>query len=248
MTAMRNLIILICAIICAVALTAGIVWFNLPEPVTSLHINSDIIRMESDMTKRLSITVNPEEATQYELISENEFVAVCEGDSVVAANEGETYVYAASLDGEVISNKVKVIVSNNIFKVAAKIISLANEAGFRSTEVTDGETDDESKDGKTEAVIENFENVEITPEKVSEITETTEPDVVAEPKSEQVPEISAGIEASAVITESAGETVYVTPTGGKFHLAGCSYAKNATPISKAQAIADGKTACKKCNP
>ena len=45
-----------------------------------------------------------------------------------------------------------------------------------------------------------------------------------------------------------GDTVYVTPSGAKYHASSCRFAKTGTAISKADAIAKGYTACKACNP
>lgn len=44
-------------------------------------------------------------------------------------------------------------------------------------------------------------------------------------------------------------TVYITATGHKYHAAGCQYLKNSSiPININQAIAQGYTACSRCNP
>lgn len=44
-------------------------------------------------------------------------------------------------------------------------------------------------------------------------------------------------------------TVYITATGHKYHAAGCQYLKNSSiPIDINQAIAQGYTACSRCNP
>jgi len=125
---------------------------NKPSPIASLHINSETVRLESDMSKKLSITVQPENAYhfQYKLVSEDNFVAVCKGNTVYAANEGETFVYAESLTGKIRSNKIKVIVTNDIFEVAAKIILLSEEK----------QVEDELKE------------IEITAKKASQITQT----------------------------------------------------------------------------
>lgn len=212
---------------------------NLPKilgvTVTALHINSDTIRLESNMTKRLSLTVNPEKASDkdYRLISENEFVAVCEGDSVIAVNEGETFVYAVSDNGKVESNKVKVVVSNNIFTTAAKIIMSAMDAQtanqILSEEVSKKENivaDEKDKLRKTE----------VTKKQASQITET---EIAEVPETFQLP---------AVTEENANEVVYITKSGDKFHSQSCSYARGATAVSRSQAVADGKSPCKKCKP
>lgn len=42
--------------------------------------------------------------------------------------------------------------------------------------------------------------------------------------------------------------VYITTTGSKYHLKGCSYLKSSITISKDDAISKGYTACSRCNP
>ena len=183
--------------------------------VTALHINSKTVRLESDMTKNLSITAHPEgiDSSHYSLVSENEFVAVCKGNSVCAVNEGETYVYAVSTNGKIESNKVKVIVSNEIFDVASKIIALS-----------------------VEEEIEELKMTEITPEKATQIAET------------RIYEIPEKFTPPLITEDNASDTVYITQSGTKFHKKTCSYAKNASPVSRSEAYDDGKTPCKKCCP
>lgn len=43
-------------------------------------------------------------------------------------------------------------------------------------------------------------------------------------------------------------TVYITNTGSKYHRDGCSYLKSKNAIDKNSAIAQGYTACSRCNP
>lgn len=206
--------------ICVLLVAIILVVCNLPQGATvnisSIHISSSTVRLESDMSKRLSVTVYPEKADQssYKLISENEFVALCEGDRVTAVNEGETYVYAQSKGGKIQSNKVKVIVSNNLFDTAAKILMLSENA--------------------SEDELNEVKEIEITPQKASQI---------AEKEITQVPE---EFESPLVTEENAEDMVYVTKSGGKFHLKTCTYAKDGTPVSRQNAVAEGKTPCKKC--
>ena len=48
---------------------------------------------------------------------------------------------------------------------------------------------------------------------------------------------------------TSGDTVYITATGNKYHRAGCRYLKDSSiPISRSDAIAQGYTPCKVCNP
>ena len=210
---MKNRTIIV--LVTVVLLLYIIVIFNFPKPVTALHINSDSIRLESDMSKALSITVKPEKAYsfQYKLVSENEFVAVCEGNSVYAVNEGETYIYATSADGKIISNKIQVIVSNHLFEIAAEI-------------VLDGADYDK----------------QIYPEdKVEQITKGT----IAK---EAVNTIKASDQAPDTPQSDSNDIVYVTVSGAKFHKSTCAYAKTASPVVRSEAVLEGKTPCKKCNP
>ncbi|MCH4105074.1 MAG: DUF5011 domain-containing protein [Lachnospiraceae bacterium] len=57
-------------------------------------------------------------------------------------------------------------------------------------------------------------------------------------------------QAPAVSNEAAsGDTVYVTATGTKYHRAGCRYLKESSiAMSRSDAIAQGYTPCKVCNP
>lgn len=253
----KTIITVICAIVVVVAIS--LILFNYSEPdgvyVSSIHINSDTVRLESDMSKKLSITVHPDGATEkgYKLVSENEFVTICDGANVIAVNEGETFVYAKSSDGKVKSNKIKVIVSNNIFEVASKIILSAQNAQYVNKQLA--EEIEQSKqllkpeENELSEKEESPEEVEVTAEKASQITET---------EIKEVPELfEISVETdenNAVETENstaevnATDIVYVTKSGGKFHLSTCSYAKEAVAVSRSQAVSDGKTPCKKCNP
>ncbi len=230
----RNIIIGICAVLVA----AIVIVCNLPchstKNISSIHINSETVRLESDMSKRLSIETYPEDtdSKNYRLVSENEFVAVCDKNQVSAVNEGETFVYAESKDGKTQSNKVKIIVSNGIFDVAAKIIMVANDG---LNKAVSKETGENSKLITAEDK-EHLKNVEVSPKKATDITETT---------IEKVPE---SFELPILTEENATDTVYVTKSGSKFHLSTCSSAKNSTPVSRSQAVSDGKTPCQKCKP
>ena len=208
--------------------------FSFVKSISSIHINSETVRLESDMSKRLSIEVYPENADEnsYKLVSENEFVAVCDKNQVNAVNEGETYVYALSKDGKIQSNKVRIIVSNGIFDVAAKIIMVANDGLDKSVSK---QTEENAKLITVEDK-EHLKNVDVTSKKATEIAET---------KVEKVPE---SFELPILTEENAYDTVYVTKSGSKFHLSTCSSAKNSTPVSRSQAVSDGKQPCQKCKP
>lgn len=50
------------------------------------------------------------------------------------------------------------------------------------------------------------------------------------------------------VETKAGQVVYVTKEGDKYHTADCRYSKNALAVTLKQAKADGKTACDQCKP
>lgn len=55
--------------------------------------------------------------------------------------------------------------------------------------------------------------------------------------------------AAVTTTTPAAETVYITPTGNKYHRAGCrTIKKESTPISRSEAIEQGYEPCKVCKP
>ena len=67
---------------------------------------------------------------------------------------------------------------------------------------------------------------------------------------EEAAETKAQQEAAAA-AEAQQETVYIAPTGKKYHRNGCrtlNRTKNPTPISKQDAIDQGYEACKVCHP
>lgn len=231
----KNVIVVICVVVVITLLIVCNLQKFSESDVTSLHIASDVVRLESDMAKRLSVTVYPENASQdsYKLVSENEFVAVCDGSSVVAVNEGETFVYAVSPNGKIESNKVKVVVSNSIFEVAAKII-MASMDEQTANEILTGEIKESENVAAGEK--DKLSKVEVTSKAASQITGA---------KIGNVPET---FEVPTLTDENANDTVYITKSGEKFHSGTCAYAKGATAVPRSQAVADGKTPCKKCKP
>ena len=59
--------------------------------------------------------------------------------------------------------------------------------------------------------------------------------------------IALVVTASYSFAQNEDQTVYVTKTGKKYHVAGCSYLKSSTAISLADAV--GRySPCSKCNP
>ena len=45
------------------------------------------------------------------------------------------------------------------------------------------------------------------------------------------------------------DIVYITKSGEKYHTASCSYLnESAIPVTRAQAIAEGRTPCSRCHP
>lgn len=65
---------------------------------------------------------------------------------------------------------------------------------------------------------------------------------------DDVPDVEPDDPADPPSEPPVGDIVYVTPSGKKFHKQDCRHATNGQPISRAEAIEKGYTACKSCNP
>lgn len=52
----------------------------------------------------------------------------------------------------------------------------------------------------------------------------------------------------AAFAYNASETVYVTNTGTKYHVAGCSYLQSSNAVTLQQAVEAGYTPCSRCHP
>lgn len=105
-------------------------------------------------------------------------------------------------------------------------------------------------------LLEIQETTEITTEITTEPTTvaTTTATTATTTESTTIPELEPATEViynddSAVVDYGYNETVYIGNTGTKYHKESCRTLKgNGTAISLDDAIAQGRTACKVCNP
>lgn len=103
----------------------------------------------------------------------------------------------------------------------------------------------EIKETTTLAVETSTETItEATTETTTVTTTTTETTTVLETTTE-----AAYSYDNSTAESGYSKTVYIGATGTKYHLESCRTLKgNGTPISLDDAIAQGRTACKVCNP
>lgn len=87
-----------------------------------------------------------------------------------------------------------------------------------------------------------------TPTPAPTLSPTPKPTVRPTPKPTPKPTPRPTIKPTPAPTQAPtqSETVYITRTGSKYHKIWCSYLKSCIPISKADAIANGYTACSRC--
>lgn len=89
-------------------------FFRDKKPAEKIYINSEDIYLGKDMQKKLSVTLEPADADKLEYMTDDYRVAYIEDGYVKATGEGETYIYIKSSD--VLSNKVRVVVSYRFYK------------------------------------------------------------------------------------------------------------------------------------
>lgn len=136
---------------------------------------------------------------------------------VMANSVGETYIYFTANDGETVSEKVKVVV---LPKVTGTVTSEA-------TDLSSEPTDTPYEEDETQ-----------TTEKQTEVQTTAH--------TEYDSEESTAAKTTEKATEPQGDTVYIAPTGKRYHYSKTCAGKNATAVSKAEAQERGRTPCKKC--
>lgn len=136
---------------------------------------------------------------------------------VKANSVGETYIYFTANGGETVSEKVKVVVLPKVTE------TITAEATDLSPEPTDAPYEEDE-------------------------TQTTEKQTEAEPTAhtEYISEESTAAKTTEKTTEHRGDTVYIAPTGKRYHYSKTCAGKNATAVSEAEAKERGRTPCKKC--
>lgn len=137
---------------------------------------------------------------------------------IKANSVGETYIYFTANGGETVSEKVKVVVLPKV------------------TETITAEATDFSAEPTTDIPFEEDE------------TQTTEKQTEAQTTAhtEYVSEESTVERTTEKATEARGDTVYIAPTGKRYHYSKTCAGKNASAVSEAEAKERGRTPCKKC--
>lgn len=98
----------------AVIVAAAAIMYKPEIHAEKINIRESGILLGENMSKDVSLTVEPKEANDIEYVSDDLFVAKFENGIVEAKGEGETYIYIKS--GDKTSNKVKVKVDFSLYK------------------------------------------------------------------------------------------------------------------------------------
>lgn len=163
-----------------------------------------------------------------EFVSENEKIATVKYSvtdrnryvcfKVEGVSSGETEIYFSANGGNTVSERIKVT-------VLPEKTDYINET---STYVA--ESEDVSEPVKKETASSQPEESTANTENFSD-AETTEKNENASSKNE---------------SPAKGDTVYVAPTGKRYHYSKSCAGKNGRAVSVAEAVSEGKTPCKKC--
>lgn len=158
---------------------------------------------------------------KYSVTDRNRYVCY----KVVAKNAGDTDIYFTANDGDTVSAKIKVTVlsgapetSNNLTTEGIYTDDLAEVSAEVSQTSASGQGQDEPSES---------------------YTDTAQPPVAAS----ETTDVSATEQPSS---ETKGDMVYVSPSGIRYHYSKSCAGKNAYSVTKASAIQNGKTPCKKC--
>lgn len=86
----------------------------------------------------------------------------------------------------------------------------------------------------------------ITEPESTKVTQHEEPSSIEESVTHTEKETQPHTESVTETTQQRGNTVYITPTGKRYHYSKSCAGKNARAVSKSDATGGGKTPCKKC--
>ncbi|MGN0443179.1 MAG: hypothetical protein ACI4F5_01010 [Acutalibacteraceae bacterium] len=203
-------------------------------------------------------------SAKYSLTDRNRYVCY----KVKANSVGETYIYFTANDGETVSEKVKVVVLPKITEpITAEATDFSAEP---TTDIPYEEDETETTDKQTEVqptahteYVSEESTAEKTTEKQTEVKTTAHTEYVSEESTaekttekqteakttahtEYVSEESTAEKTAEKATEPQGDTVYIAPTGKRYHYSKTCAGKNASAVSKAEAQERGRTPCKKC--
>lgn len=138
--------------------------------------------------------------------------------------------------------------------VGQSVEKTETEKDTKAQEEAEKKKEEEEKAKKEKEAAEKAEQERLAAEKAEQerlAAEKAEQERLAAEKAEQ--ERLAAEQAAQATRSMPGEdydyTVYITPTGEKYHSSGCSYLHgNETPISKQEAENQGYGPCSRCHP
>ena len=189
-----------------------------------------------------------------ELISENENVAqvkysvtdrnryVCY--KVIAGEAGQTQIYFSANNGETVSEKIKVTVLPGQSGEAQNKDTAKTETEYSGEETSQEHTAEASE---TEADTSPQEKTDVIPVNGNE----TDAETVSEGNdethtTEKATEKATEKTADKSEPETRGNTVYIAPTGKRYHYSKSCAGVNARAVSLSEAKESGRTPCKKC--
>lgn len=162
----------------------------------------------------------------------------------------ENTVYENDVELENVINEQVLSLENTVNEKNLKIQELENTVTNTTTKVTELEDEVANKIAKItelEQSVNTLKEEKNTLEsKIS--SQTTSSSTKSTTTSSSTKSTTSSSATTKSTTENNSYTVYITNTGSKYHRAGCSYLKSSNPISKSDAIAQGYSACSRCNP
>ena len=166
--------------------------------------------------------------------------------TVEALAEGETYIWFETKDAAISSDMIRISVGKNSLPTPESTTEIENTTEPEST--TQAENDTEATESAvgtssysgstTENMADHSENVVNTTGKSDSTFESTKP-------SEESTTKEAVTQATEAQTNTNSKTVYITPTGKRYHFKASCAGKNAIETTLENAK-DTKTPCKKC--
>lgn len=260
--------------ICAVLFVLSAALFTEVTPESIILEHTDIAFEDVGQEKEISFSVLPE-GTEYSgvtLVSRDGFIADFEGTTLVSRHEGDTEIYAVIDNTDIKSEPIKVTVADKnsqLQRLAYDTIDKINAIGTVTTEsgelIEDAENSYNSLEPEVSQKVINSELLTLSRKTYDNLiaaqTSLEESEKLLEEakKKEAEAKEKASAGSSGTSSENSskksssgsssenGSTVYIGKTGTKYHQKNCTTLKgNGIPISLDEALAEGRTPCKRC--
>lgn len=266
----KRYISLISIPICAVLFVLSAALLTEAAPKSIILEHTDIAFEDVEQKKEISFSVLPD-GTEYSgvtLVSRDSFIADFEGTTLISRHEGDTEIYAVIDNTDIKSEPIKVTVTDKnsqLQRLAYDTIDKINAIGAVTTEskelIEEAENSYNSLEPEVSQMVINSELLVLSRKAYDNLvaaqTALEESEKLmeeAQRKTEEAKEKAASgssgtsSENSSSDTSSEdGSTVYIGKTGTKYHKKSCTTLNgNGIPISLDEALAEGRTPCKRC--